>query len=65
MDDLCKNTNFKANIGISILDVAKDEAYEDLEMNLADIGGSELFKKVYVSEADQYGGSPFGGIVGL
>jgi len=65
VDDLCKNTNFKANIGISILDVAKDEAYEDLEMNLADIGGSELFKKVYVSEYDQYGGSPFGGIVGL
>lgn len=65
IDDLCKNTNFKANVGISLLDVPKDEAYEDLEMNLADIGGSELFKKVYVSEYDQYGGHPFGGIVGM
>jgi type VI secretion system protein ImpC len=63
--DLVGETNFRANIGLSLLDVSKDEAYEDLELNAADIAGSELFKKVYVSEYDQYGGHPFGGIVGL
>ena len=63
--DLVGQTNFRANIGLSLLDVSKDEAFEDLEMNVADIGGSELFKKIYVAEYDQYGGHPFGGVVGL
>jgi type VI secretion system protein ImpC len=63
--DLVKYTNFKANIDISLLDVAKDEAYEDLELNSADIAGSELFKKIYVAEYDQFGGHPYGGIVGM
>lgn len=62
--DLVKHTNFKANIQLSILDVSKDEAYEDLELNSADIAGSELFKKVYVAEYDQFGGAPYGVIVG-
>jgi len=65
LNDLVRNTNFKANIGISILDVAKDEAYVDLELNSADISGSELMKKLYVAEYDQYGGKPFGTIIGL
>ncbi|MEC9465888.1 MAG: type VI secretion system contractile sheath large subunit, partial [Myxococcota bacterium] len=63
--DLVGQNNFRANIGLSLLDVSKDEAFEDLEMNVADIGGSELFKKIYVAEYDQYGGHPFGGVVGL
>lgn len=63
--DLVRHTNFKANIGLSLLDISKEEAFEDLELNFADIGGSELFKKVYVAEYDQYGGEPFGGMIGL
>ena len=62
--DLVKHTNFKANVQISLLDVSKEEAYEDLELNSADIAGSELFKKVYVAEYDQFGGAPFGVMVG-
>lgn len=62
--DLVKHTNFKANIQISLLDVSKEEAYEDLELNSADIAGSELFKKVYVAEYDQFGGAPYGCIIG-
>jgi len=65
LQDLVRNTNFKANIGISILDVSKEEAYVDLELNSADISGSELMKKLYVAEYDQYGGKPFGTIIGL
>lgn len=63
--DLVAHTNFRANINISLLDISKDEAHEDLELNLADIGGSELFKKIYVKEYDQFGGSPYGVIIGL
>lgn len=65
VDDLVKNTNFKADIQLSLLDVSKEEAGEDLELNFTDISGSELFKKLYVAEYDQYGGAPYGGIIGL
>ena len=63
--DLVRNTNFKANIDISLLDASKEELFEDLELNSADIGGSELFKKLYVAEYDQFGGAPYGALVGL
>lgn len=63
--DLVAHTNFRANVTLSLLDVGKEEAHEDLELNLADIGGSELFKKVYVKEYDQFGGAPYGVIIGL
>ena len=63
--DLVLHTNFKANVMIDLLDVRKEELYEDFESNAVDITGSALFKKVYISEYDQYGGRPFGSIVGL
>lgn len=65
LNDLVLNTNFKANIMLDILDVSKDELFEDFEANAVDITGSALFKKVYVSEYDQYGGKPVGSIIGL
>jgi type VI secretion system protein ImpC len=65
LQDLVRHTNFKANIQLSLIDIAKDEAYIDLELNSSDIGGSELFKKLYVAEYDQYGGAPYGTVVGL
>jgi len=65
LNDLVLNTNFKADIMIDILDVGKNELYDDFEANAVDITGSALFKKVYVSEYDQYGGKPFGTIIGL
>jgi type VI secretion system protein ImpC len=65
LNDLVRNTNFKANIELSLLDVSKDEAYGDLETNAADVAGSEFFKKLYVAEYDQYGGAPYGALVGL
>ncbi|MFO7179318.1 MAG: type VI secretion system contractile sheath large subunit [Pseudomonadota bacterium] len=63
--DLVANTNFRANIDLNLLDIDKDEALEDLELNIADIAGSELFKKIYVAEYDQFGGCPYGAIIGL
>lgn len=65
IEDLVRNTNFRANIDINLLDVTKEEAYEDLELNIADIAGSEIFKKIYVAEYDQFGGLPYGALIGL
>jgi len=65
IEDLVQTTNFKANIDINLLDVTKEEAYEDLELNIADIAGSEIFKKIYVAEYDQFGGLPYGALIGL
>jgi type VI secretion system protein ImpC len=65
VSDLIRDTNFRANIDITLFDASKDEMFEDLELNSADIAGSEFFKKVYVSEYDQFGGKPYGALVGL
>jgi type VI secretion system protein ImpC len=65
LEDLCKNVNFKANVAIDFLDVTKDELYEDFENNSVDIASGALFRKAYIEEYDQYGGKPFGGMVGL
>ena len=53
------------NIDVAVLDVSKEELQYDFERNLYDISSSELFKKVYVAEYDQYGGEPFGMMLGL
>jgi type VI secretion system protein ImpC len=65
LNDLILNTNFKADIMIDMIDVGKDELFEDFESNAVDITGSALFKKMYVAEYDQYGGRPYGSMVGL
>jgi type VI secretion system protein ImpC len=65
ISDLVDRTNFAANIGISLLDAAKDEIAEDMSINGADIAASELFKKVYTAEYDQLGGEPYAAMIGL
>jgi type VI secretion system protein ImpC len=65
LQDLATNTNFKANITIDLLDVEKKELAEDFEKNSSDIFSSALFEKVYIHEYDQYGGRPYGAMVGL
>jgi type VI secretion system protein ImpC len=65
LNDLIQNTNFKADVVLDLIDVSKDELYEDFDSNSVDITGSALFKKVYTAEYDQYGGQPYGSIVGL
>ncbi|WP_230382615.1 type VI secretion system contractile sheath domain-containing protein [Piscirickettsia salmonis] len=65
MDDLVKDTNFHANIKIDLLDVTKEELEEDFDCNSIDITGADLFKKVYLKEYDQFGGEPYGSMIGL
>lgn len=65
LNDMILSTNFKADVMIDILDVTKEELFDDFENNAVDITGSEFFKKVYIAEYDQYGGKPIGSIVGM
>ncbi|RNC77702.1 type VI secretion system contractile sheath large subunit [Piscirickettsia salmonis] len=65
IDDLVKDTNFHANIKIDLLDVTKEELEEDFDCNSIDITGADLFKKVYLKEYDQFGGEPYGSMIGL
>ena len=48
LHDLILNTNFRADVMIDILDVTKEELYEDFEANAVDITGSALFNKVVI-----------------
>jgi type VI secretion system protein ImpC len=59
------NTNFKAKICIDILDASKSDLREDFENNSSSIFNSAFFNKVYIQEYDQYGGRPFGALIGL
>ncbi|WP_119343368.1 type VI secretion system contractile sheath large subunit [Facilibium subflavum] len=52
-------------IDVCLLDVSKDELQYDFERNLYDISSSDLFQKVYVDEFDQYGGEPYGLLMGM
>lgn len=65
LDDLVSHTNFRANVAIDILDVAKDELHDDFENNSSNVFGGALFQKVYIAEYDQYGGRPFGAMLGM
>lgn len=65
LNDLCEHTNFKSNVAIDLLDVGKGELYDDFEANASDIFSSDLFRKIYIAEYDQYGGLPFSAMLGL
>jgi len=64
LEDLVQHTNFRANITIDLLDVEKDELYQDFENNSSNVFGGALFEKIYIKEYDQYGGRPFGALIG-
>ena len=65
LNDLVSTTNFRADVMIDMIDVSKDELFDDFDSNAVDITGSALFKKIYLAEYDQYGGKPYGSIIGL
>jgi len=64
IQDVVNSRSEDTNVEISILDVSKEELLDDFSRNLVDIASSDLFKKIYVEEFDQYGGEPFGTILG-
>src|SRR5262249_43296096 len=65
LNDLIRATPAKSDVVIDLLDVSKDELAQDFDANSVDVTSSALFKKVYVAEYDQFGGKPYGAIIGL
>lgn len=63
--DLLEITNFRQNMTLDLLDASKEEIGEDFENNSVDFTGCALFKKVYTDEYDQFGGKPYGSMIGL
>lgn len=63
--DLVVNTNFRKGVTIGLLDVTKQELKDDFEDHAVDFTGAAFFKKVYINEFDQYGGHPYGSVIGL
>ncbi len=60
---LVDNTDFRENIKLEILNVSKGDLLEDFE-DAPEIVKSGLYKIAYTAEYGQFGGQPYGGIVG-
>jgi type VI secretion system protein ImpC len=60
---LTDRTEFGENIEVSLLSVSKDALLADFD-DATDITESGLYRKVYTEEFGQFGGNPFGVVVG-
>lgn len=60
---LVDRTDFSQNIAIEMISTSKDELIEDFE-DAPDVTRSGLYKHVYSAEYGQFGGKPYGAIIG-
>jgi type VI secretion system protein ImpC len=60
---LVDKTDFRENIKIEILNVSKGDLLEDFE-DAPEIPKSGLYKTVYTAEYGQFGGKPYGAMIG-
>lgn len=60
---LVDRTDFRENNKLEILNVSKEKLLEDFE-DAPEITRSGLYKAVYTAEFGQFGGQPFGSIIG-
>jgi len=60
---LVDRTDFRENIKIELLNVTKEELLEDFE-DAPEVPKSGLYKIVYTSEYGQFGGQPYGALIG-
>ncbi len=60
---LVRETNFRENIRIDVLNVKKEELIDDFE-DAPEIPKSALYRKVYSEGYGQFGGKPYGLMVG-
>ncbi|MDY0361138.1 MAG: type VI secretion system contractile sheath large subunit [Desulforegulaceae bacterium] len=60
---LIDNTDFRENIKISILNVSKNDLMDDFE-DSPEIPQSGLYKTIYTEEYGQFGGQPYGAVIG-
>lgn len=63
MKMLVDRTDFRENIRIEVLSVNKNELLEDLE-DAPDVTMSGLYHHVYSAEYGQFGGKPYGAMIG-
>ncbi|EAT13270.1 type VI secretion system contractile sheath large subunit [Bermanella marisrubri] len=60
---LVDRTDFSQNIAIEMISTTKDELIEDFE-DAPDVTRSGLYRHVYSAEYGQFGGKPYGAIIG-
>lgn len=60
---LVERTNFRENVKIQFLNASKTKLLDDFQ-DAADITKSGLYKNLYTAEYGQFGGQPFGAIIG-
>lgn len=60
---LVDRTDFRENNKLAILNVSKESLLDDFE-DAPDVTRSGLYKAVYTAEYGQFGGQPFGSIIG-
>jgi len=56
-------TDFRENVRLELLSVTKDELLEDFE-DAPEVSKAGLYQHAYVSEYGQFGGKPYGAIIG-
>lgn len=60
---LVSRTDFRENVRISFMNVSKDDLLSDFE-DAPEIVKSGLYKQIYTAEYGQFGGQPFGAVIG-
>lgn len=60
---LVDRTDFRQNIHLELLSVTKQELLDDFE-DSPEVVKSGLYKQIYTSEYGQFGGQPFGAMIG-
>jgi len=60
---LVDRTDFRENIKIELLNVSRDDLQADFD-DASDITKSGLYKQAYTAEYGQFGGEPYGAIIG-
>ncbi|MCP3922507.1 MAG: type VI secretion system contractile sheath large subunit [Desulfobacterales bacterium] len=60
---LVDRTDFRENIKIEMINISKDDLLDDFE-DAPEVPKSGLYKLIYTSEYGQFGGEPYGNIIG-
>jgi len=60
---LVDKTDFRENIRLELLNVSKEDLLEDFE-DAPEVTKSGLYKTIYTAEYGQFGGKPYGNIIG-
>ncbi|MGL1932071.1 MAG: type VI secretion system contractile sheath large subunit [Desulfotalea sp.] len=60
---LVDRTNFRENVRLQIMNISKEDLLDDFE-DAPEVTKSGLYKQAYTAEFGQFGGQPFGAIIG-